>query len=1037
MDDLKTTSALPNSVVSFMKKIVNKAGNEHIAPPNISTSMDSLHFATISHTTSASSSGLKSNVKSTMRANNSEATSSSGRPLINRLRQKVAAIHRNRMMATFKSDPLQHHQHHSDQNSDANAILHHHLLRSQSSLTNDQLTAHLTEEERLILQKVFQKEEEFHRVSLLKKCRKSDGINPLESPSSSSNVSNTPSIGLCRICRKTILVGESCHFCDSCSQPVCEDCSSYTKRDERKPAVAALDELGISVRSPLVKQKKNIVEINNTQKPSHRGIKTQKGSNSLDSGIMARRSANKAETNIERYPSSETLSERRSSSESQSTNTGQMKTSDSGFRSREELLDSTQHRLPRKSFSASESSLEEEIDIDSGDQKTLTAETSESDPNLFFQANSEQSSRRNTQLLNANKTNLNLSLNSDVRLASPPPESMSPSSPDYSRSPRQSADSDTLEIPSFGHLIQQRRSIPSVLIDNNNVDQNHLTLMDCFARRSSTGRALPKIPNEQSRSLLELPRSRTHSTHSLDLPNPEDQPRRASAPEGENIRIVIDDVDSAGNCNRNSNIERVILHRDESDRSSRTRGFGLYVMGGKLSETDGKLYAYVSYVVPGGPAEKMSLKCGDRILEWDGKSLVNCSYEQVAAIIDASKKSVELLIEPYSTSQALDRKGSFVHQRRRLSHSLTQKSSIEKASTQSVANNNPPVTTTTSRRKLPKTPQNVNSTSEGEVLIQVMVNEERQELVVTLICCKGTRQHKHPCYAQVRILPELGFKCCKTELSMNMDWNETLIFQQFPINMVPEMALEIGVWEDDGCEAKLMCDSVIPLESAIGHQTDWWPLLAANYQKQLNRSSSMNLTTLNINEDNHYCLNGSASVPSSRRNSGRKESVGSLSISPTLKRSLGSIQTSPTRTRSLRLARSSCVSANEDIMPFDPIIDSITVPNETSVNMRRKSSSALHQNAKLNRSFSVKSEAKANDEKTSSEAANLGSGSSSEGLTSDSDTRSVMSVTSLSNLANARTVGEIKLGFVMTKGLLEIEVICARGLPLNSAKHPP
>lgn len=49
----------------------------------------------------------------------------------------------------------------------------------------------------------------------------------------------------------------------------------------------------------------------------------------------------------------------------------------------------------------------------------------------------------------------------------------------------------------------------------------------------------------QSRSLLDLPAKANGSTHSLDLPS-HDQPRRASAPEGENIRIVIDDVDSTG-----------------------------------------------------------------------------------------------------------------------------------------------------------------------------------------------------------------------------------------------------------------------------------------------------------------------------------------------------------------------------------------------------------------------------------------------------------------------------------------------------------
>lgn len=54
---------------------------------------------------------------------------------------------------------------------------------------------------------------------------------PLESPSSSSCASGGPSpllLGCCRVCRKNIEVGEKHHFCDTCSQPVCEDCSSYS-----------------------------------------------------------------------------------------------------------------------------------------------------------------------------------------------------------------------------------------------------------------------------------------------------------------------------------------------------------------------------------------------------------------------------------------------------------------------------------------------------------------------------------------------------------------------------------------------------------------------------------------------------------------------------------------------------------------------------------------------------------------------------------------------------------------------------------------
>jgi hypothetical protein len=143
--------------------------------------------------------------------------------------------------------------------------------------------------------------------------------------------------------------------------------------------------------------------------------------------------------------------------------------------------------------------------------------------------------------------------------------------------------------------------------------------------------------------MLDLPHSRKSSSHSLDLPI--EQPRRASAPEGENIRIVIDDVDSRNNRNSVTQFERVILHRDENDRSNRTRGFGLSVIGGKLNENDGMLYAYVAWTLPGGPADKMALKPGDKILEWDGKSLINCSYEQVCHIMDVSTDTAELIIE--------------------------------------------------------------------------------------------------------------------------------------------------------------------------------------------------------------------------------------------------------------------------------------------------------------------------------------------------------------------------------------------------------
>lgn len=169
-----------------------------------------------------------------------------------------------------------------------------------------------------------------------------------------------------------------------------------------------------------------------------------------------------------------------------------------------------------------------------------------------------------------------------------------------------------------------------------------------------------------------------------------EQPRRASAPEGENIRIVIDEVADVGSSHQELRIdadgsastqanhpsskqvqmaphqttyqkrmkyqltraasivthyERIVLHRDKNDHSNRTRGFGVAIVGGKLNDLDGMLYAFVSWVKPGDTADKLGLKTNDKILEWSGKSLVNCSYEQVCHIMDTSGDSVELIVE--------------------------------------------------------------------------------------------------------------------------------------------------------------------------------------------------------------------------------------------------------------------------------------------------------------------------------------------------------------------------------------------------------
>ncbi|XP_058058241.1 uncharacterized protein LOC131209242 [Anopheles bellator] len=118
-------------------------------------------------------------------------------------------------------------------------------------------------------------------------------------------------------------------------------------------------------------------------------------------------------------------------------------------------------------------------------------------------------------------------------------------------------------------------------------------------------------------------------------------PKRQTSLDGEGIKIVIHDADAGPLCAAKRS---VTLRRDPSDKAHRTRGFGMRVVGGKTG-TDGRLFAYIVWTVPGGPAEKGGLQQGDKILEWCGASLTDRSFEEVCAIMDRTGDTAELLVE--------------------------------------------------------------------------------------------------------------------------------------------------------------------------------------------------------------------------------------------------------------------------------------------------------------------------------------------------------------------------------------------------------
>lgn len=116
-------------------------------------------------------------------------------------------------------------------------------------------------------------------------------------------------------------------------------------------------------------------------------------------------------------------------------------------------------------------------------------------------------------------------------------------------------------------------------------------------------------------------------------------PRRQTSLDGEAIKIIIHDVDSGPFL---ASKRRVTLRSDPTDKAHRSksnnrsqfepvflcvacaarlvtifstfsaRGFGMRVIGGKTG-TDGRLFAYLVWTIPGGPAEKNGLQAGDKV----------------------------------------------------------------------------------------------------------------------------------------------------------------------------------------------------------------------------------------------------------------------------------------------------------------------------------------------------------------------------------------------------------------------------------------
>uniref|UniRef100_A0A1I7TWK2 C2 domain-containing protein n=1 Tax=Caenorhabditis tropicalis TaxID=1561998 RepID=A0A1I7TWK2_9PELO len=87
-------------------------------------------------------------------------------------------------------------------------------------------------------------------------------------------------------------------------------------------------------------------------------------------------------------------------------------------------------------------------------------------------------------------------------------------------------------------------------------------------------------------------------------------------------------------------IGHMILHRTEN--SAANGDLGLKIVGGRRTDT-GRLGAFISQVKPGSVADTIGrLRTGDEVVEWNGQSMQNATYEQVYDTIAASRYDTQV-----------------------------------------------------------------------------------------------------------------------------------------------------------------------------------------------------------------------------------------------------------------------------------------------------------------------------------------------------------------------------------------------------------
>ncbi|XP_041358994.1 regulating synaptic membrane exocytosis protein 1-like isoform X2 [Gigantopelta aegis] len=275
----------------------------------------------------------------------------------------------------------------------------------------------------------------------------------------------------------------------------------------------------------------------------------------------------------------------------------------------------------------------------------------------------------------------------------------------------------------------------------------------------------------------------------------------------------------------------IILHRDRNDRSQKTNGLGMRIVGGM--RVDAILGAYVVMVIKGGPADVQGhIEEGDQILQWNGQSLTNVTFEEARTIMDNSGEVVQLIVR---------------HRHRKIE---TQDTSPEhrvirlvSADMSCLGKGNIPYPLDNQsfprprRRMLPKTPIEIKKETRkitGQILIQMTHCPATDTLTVSLLKAKELsipeKSYDVPSpFALIHMLPRRRLyvpsetKC--VEKTHMPEWNHVCSFENISEEKLCKRSIEITVWNREEKEDFFMGEVLLDLgDVPLDEDYTWYQL---------------------------------------------------------------------------------------------------------------------------------------------------------------------------------------------------------------------